>query len=164
MEKFTMVEIKNEYTTKEVEKYLNVLNNVLAQKNKEIIIKLTQSSEDGRYNVTLTKEALEDAIALANEPALHKEKLLLVEYVDKNGELQAAVLSPTYLIRWVDLKREEGLDPSIVKIVECYPTIADMMDQEILHKMINYAEKIELSNAQGKLLQILETFKKNKMI
>lgn len=148
-----MIELKSEYTTKEVEKYLHTLNNILAQKNKEIIIKLTQSPEDGRYNVTLTKEALEDAIALANEPALHKEKLLLVEYVDKKGELQAAVLSPTYLIRWVDLRREEGLDPSIVKIVECYPTIADHLDQELLHKMRKMAEQMQRK-------ELLEKFKK----
>lgn len=134
------MELKSTYTTFELENALHALNEVLKSQKKTVTVAVHRHPEDGSYSTKCTQEFINDLFNLAHEPCPKKVKLILVEY-DTQGGLQVTSCGPEYLLTCIDRLRSEGYSPRTAKVVECYPTIQDIMDQEIIHKMIRTTEK-----------------------
>jgi hypothetical protein len=128
-----MFQIKLEHDTRDLEKYLHTLNNALMLENDNVTIKLRPDPETGFYNIRFTYEALEDAIELANKPYPTKSQFILVEY-EKDKDVEVALIYPEDLLNYTDRVRAKGYFPKIIKVVETWPTIQDMMDQELSHR------------------------------
>jgi len=58
------MKIKELYSTLEIEDILNKLNEKLKIKDASIFITITQRVDDGAYQITLTKECIEDMIGI----------------------------------------------------------------------------------------------------
>lgn len=145
------MELESTYTTFELENALHALNEVLKYQQKTVTVAVHRHAEDGGYSIRGTQEFINDAFELANTPYPKKVKLILVEY-DIQGGLQVTSCGPEYLLTCIDRLRSEGYSPRTAKIVECYPTLQDIMDQEVLHKMIRRAEKNNASEYVNKIL------------
>lgn len=150
------MELKSEYNTFEIESALHQLNNVLKQRNQEVTVKLHRHPEDRSYSIRFTQEAVDDSIALANQPAMKKEKFIIIEY-DTIGGLVVSIQSPEYALAAIDRLRSEQYSPRIAKVVECYPTLEDLRDQEILHKMIHSAKAEELKTIRERAKELFNT-------
>lgn len=134
------MELNPSYTTLEIEKALHIINNVLLQKNKEVSIAINRTPEDGGYSIKFTQEFVDDVFALAMSPTNKKEKFIIIEY-DTMGGIAVAICRVEDVLGRIDELRQQEYTPRIVKIIECHPILTDLLDQEILHKMIYTANK-----------------------
>lgn len=146
------MELKSTYNTFEIETAIHKLNEVLKFQQKAITVAIHRHPEDGSHSIKCTQEFIDDVFELANTRCLKKEKFMLIEY-DTLAGLAVLLTEPQCTLSTVDRLRSEGHSPRISKIVECYPTIQDMLDQEILHKMRKAAEKENANKVSNILLR-----------
>lgn len=123
--------------TFELEQKLHVLNQVLLEKNTEVVINFTERPEDRAYQCTFTQEFLDDVESLI---ASSKEIVIVIEYEHSwSGSLQSDYVITNYEQDWDLLWKQLTFDGAKPTVYYVFYASDNPLDHEILYKMMKAA-------------------------